>query len=249
MRARGRARPLAPGPGADPPRGRQAADGGHGSRRHGAADARRVHAGRGAGVPGDRQEPGARRALHDDLPYGGDLHQRHPGAWPRRHRAGRVDAGDGGQGRLLPAVRRHLGRADPDRRQGRRHVRGHGRADRADLRGHPPRGHLGPRVLRDRAAADRGAATACDARRRPRDRRGDDRGRDRGLSRGGRRTGLDDGRPARSWRGRLRNRLADGRRRRREGDRLRSARGLSRARARARDRDLLDGGGHGDGPR
>ena len=105
-----------------------------------------IHDGPLEGVGADHQGQHGRRRL-----------RRHRGARARRHRARGGDARDGGQGdavqgvrgrRRLPAVRRH---------QGRRRDRGLREGGGADLRRHQPRGHLGSALLRDRAAAARGA--------------------------------------------------------------------------------------------
>ena len=130
----------------------------------------------------------------------------------------------------------------------RRRVRRDGAADRAHVRRDPPRGHLGAGVLRDRAAADRGAAAAGHARRRARHRGRVAGGRDGGLPVRGGRAGVRHRRSARARRGGLRDRLADGRGRRQPRDRLRSPRGFPRAGPGARDRDLDHGAGHGDRP-
>ena len=132
--------------------------------------ARRLHARRRARVERDRRVPAARRRF---TMIGRSVAICTNGTrvlGPRRHRPGAAHAGDGGQGAVLRAARRHQRGADPDRHQGRRRVRRDGRADRPRVRRHPPRGHLGAGVLRDRAPADRGAAAAGDARRRPRHR-------------------------------------------------------------------------------
>ena len=105
------------------------------------------------------EDPALAMPLHDDRPHGRDLHERHARARPRRHRPGRVDAGDGGQGDLLQAVHRPRRDADPDRHARPRRVRRDRDADRPGLRRHPPRGHLGAGVLRDRGRADRRAST------------------------------------------------------------------------------------------
>ena len=212
-------------------------------------DARRVHARGRARLHRDRRAAGARRALHDDLAERRDLYERHTGARPGQYRTGRVDARDGGQGGVLRPVRRDLGDADPDRRHRRRHVRQHRPADRADVRRDPPRGHLGPGMLRDRAAAEGGAAAAGHARRRPRHRRRVARGGDRRLPLRRNRVAVGDGRPARPRRRRVRDRGADGRRRRAPRARVRSDRGVARAGSRARGRDHLDGTGDGGGRR
>ena len=128
-------------------------------------------------------------------------------------------------------------------------VRQHRAADRADVRRDPPRGHLGARVLRDRAAAEGGAAAAGHARRRPRHRGGVARRRDGRVPLRRDRAPLGDRRPARARRRRVRDRGADGRRGRAPRDRVRSARGIARPRARARCRDQLDGAGDGGGRR
>ena len=112
-----------------------------------------LHAGRGAGVRGDRRGPGPGRRLHLGLEHRRGRHRRHRGPRARRHRPGRRDARDGGQGRAVQAVRRRRRRADLPGHQGRRRDRGDGGPARAQLRRHQPRGHLGPALLRDRAAA------------------------------------------------------------------------------------------------
>ena len=207
--------------------------------------ARRLHARRGARVAGHRRVPRAGLALHDDRPQRGHRHQRHPRPGAGRHRPRPGDAGDGGQGALLRPAGRHQRGADPDRHQGRRRVRGHRRAHRSRVRRHPPGGHLHARLLRDRAAPDRRAAPAGDARRRARHRRGHLRGRDRRLPPGRHPPRRGRRRPDRPGRRRLRHRLADPRRGRAR-DRRRPQPGRPAQRARARHRDRRPGDGHGE---
>ena len=76
---------------------------------------------------------------------------------PRRHRPGRRDAGHGGQGRAVQAVRRHRRLADLPGHPGRRRDRAHRRAHRPRLRRHQPRGHRRAALLRDRGPAAREA--------------------------------------------------------------------------------------------
>ena len=65
-----------------------------------------VHPGRGPGLHGDRGEPGRRPPAHHQAQHGRRGQRRLGGARPGQHRPGRRDAGDGGQGRAVQAVRR-----------------------------------------------------------------------------------------------------------------------------------------------
>jgi hypothetical protein len=106
-----------------------------------------------------------------------------------------------------------------------------------------------PGVLRDRAAADRGAPPAGDARRRPRHRGGDARRGDRRLPRGGPAPRRGDRRADRPGRRGLRHRDAHPRRRRRAGPWVGSQPGRAGDGARARDRDRVVGAADGRGRR
>ena len=111
--------------------------------------------------------------LHRAGQHRGRHQRRHGRARARRHRPARGDAGHGGQGGALQALRRDRRRAGG---HGDGHRRGAGRGDRPDrplVRRHQPRGHLGAPLLRDRGAAQ-GAARHPGVPRRParhRDRR------------------------------------------------------------------------------
>ncbi len=76
---------------------------------------------------------------------------------PRQHRPGRRAAGDGGQGRAVPRVRRPERRPDRARHHRPGRDRRDRRAHRAVLRRHQPRGHLRAALLRDRGPAARPA--------------------------------------------------------------------------------------------
>ena len=86
-------------------------------------------------------------------PAGRGGHRRHRGARPRRHRAGRVAAGDGGQVLPVPGVRRAGRGADRAGHHRRRRDRRDGGRRGAVLRRHQPGGHQRPALLRDRGAA------------------------------------------------------------------------------------------------
>ena len=111
-----------------------------------------LHARRGARLPGDRRRPRQGVPVHDQAQHGRRGLRRLRRARPRRHRPRGGDAGDGGQGMLFkefagvdafPICPVHQG---PRRDRRDRH------RDRARLRWHQPRGHLGPALLRDRGA-------------------------------------------------------------------------------------------------
>ena len=73
-----------------------------------------------------------------------------------QHRGPRRQAGDGGQGGAVQAVRGHRRVRPRARDRGHRGVHPGGQAPRADVRRDQPRGHPGARVLRDRAAPEGG---------------------------------------------------------------------------------------------
>ena len=81
--------------------------------------------------------------------------QRHRRAGPGRHRRAGRQAGDGGQGRPVQALRRRRLHGPRGRHQGRRPVRQLRALPRAHLRRHQPRGHQGAGVLHHRAAPAR----------------------------------------------------------------------------------------------
>ena len=91
----------------------------------------------------------------------------------RQRRPAGVAAGDGGQGRPAPPVRRALGLAAGARHARSRRDRRDGAARRAGLRGDPARGHRVAGLLRGRAAPGRAARDAGAARRPARHRRRD----------------------------------------------------------------------------
>ena len=66
-----------------------------------------LHAGRGAGVPGDRRGPTQGVAAHDQGQLRGGGQRRDRGAGPGRHRPGGRHAGDGRQGDAVQGIRRH----------------------------------------------------------------------------------------------------------------------------------------------
>ncbi|CAA9394309.1 MAG: NADP-dependent malic enzyme, partial [uncultured Rubrobacteraceae bacterium] len=236
-------------PGVAPARGRQARHRLDQTHQDGPGHARRLHAGRGAGVCGDLRGPFAGQGADHDRAQRRHLHQRDEGAGAGRHRPGPLDAGDGGEGRLLPPARQRLGHADPDRYEGRGRVRGDGGPHSADLRGHPPGGHLGARVLRDRAAAHRDPPKARHARRRARHGGGDARRGARRLPTRRAHARGRGGRPDRARGGRVRDRRAHGRRRRQARHRLRPEPPLPRARPPEGHRDLRPRDGDGRGGR
>ena len=98
--------------------------------------------------------------VHDQEEHGRGRLRRQRRARPRQHRPRGGDAGDGGQGDAVQGVRRGRRLPDLPRHPGRRRDRQGGRADRADLRRHQPRGHLRPALLRDRGPAQGVASTS-----------------------------------------------------------------------------------------
>ena len=90
---------------------------------------------------------------------------------PGRHRAAGGDAGDGGQGDAVQGVRRRRRVPDLPRHQGSGRDRRRRQGDRAGVRRHQPRGHLGAALLRDRVAAEARARHPGVPRRPARDRR------------------------------------------------------------------------------
>jgi len=128
----------------------------------------RLQAAGHAARPGARLFARRRRALHGNLPRsehrlrlhdprqpGGRHLQRHRRAGAGRHRRAGRQAGDGGQGRPVQALRRRRLHRPRGRHQGRRPVRQLRALPRADLRRHQPRGHQGAGVLHHRAAPAR----------------------------------------------------------------------------------------------
>ncbi len=112
-----------------------------------------LHPGGGRAVPGDREEPGRCLRVHRaGQPGGGDL-QRHRRARAGQHRRPGRQAGHGGQGRPLQALRRHRRLRHRDRQRGPGGDHPHLPAPRADLRRHQPRGHQGAGVLLHRGDA------------------------------------------------------------------------------------------------
>ncbi len=80
-------------------------------------------------------------------------HRRVGGPRPRQHRPGRGDAGDGGKGRAVQAVRRGRRLAGGARHPGHRPDRRDRPLHRARIRRDQSRGHRRPTVFRDRAPA------------------------------------------------------------------------------------------------
>ena len=116
-----------------------------------------LHAGRGPGLPGTGREPGRRAAADHQAQHRRGRDRRLGGARAGQHRRDPGAARHGGQGGAVQALRRDRRLPDLPRHPGRRRDRAGGRADRAGVRRHQPRGHLGAAVLRDRAAAARQA--------------------------------------------------------------------------------------------
>ena len=119
---------------------------------HAARPLARLHAGRRRALPRDRRRPDAAYRVHGEGQPGRRRVQRHGGVRARRHRAARRQAGHGGQGGALQAVRRHRRLRHRDQREDPRSSSTSSRP-RADVRRHQPRGHQGPRVLRHRGGA------------------------------------------------------------------------------------------------
>ena len=116
-----------------------------------------LHARRRAGLPRAGRAPRGRPAADDQGQHRRRGHRRVRRPRAGQHRARRRDAGDGGQGGAVQAVRRHRRLADLPRHPGRRRDRAHRRADRPRVRRHQPRGHRRPALLRDRGPAAREA--------------------------------------------------------------------------------------------
>ena len=114
--------------------------------------------GRRRAVPRDRREPRGRLPLHRARQPRRRGLQRHRGARARQHRPARRQAGDGGQGRALQALRRHRRVRPRGRRQGPRRRHPLLRDARAHRRRHQPRGHQRARVLLHRGRAQGAAA-------------------------------------------------------------------------------------------
>ncbi len=105
-------------------------------------------------MPRDREGPGEGLRLHGQgEPRRRDL-ERNGGPGSGRHRAARRQAGHGGEGGPLQALRRHRRLRHRGGRERPAGLRGHRGVDRADLRGHQSRGHQIPRVLLDRGGAE-----------------------------------------------------------------------------------------------
>ena len=129
--------------------------------------------GRGPGLRGDRRRPARwSTTTPGSSQHRRGRHRRHRRARPGRHRPGGRDAGDGGQGGAVQAVRRRGRRADlpGHHRTSTRSSRPSSRLA-PELRRHQPRGHLRAALLRDRAAAQ-GAARHPGLPRRPARHRG-----------------------------------------------------------------------------
>ena len=108
-------------------------------------------------LQGDSQRPREGLQPYHQAQHGRGRLGRHGRPRARGHRAAGRDAGDGGQGGALQAVRQRGRVPDLPRHQGH----GRDRRDRqepgAGVRRHKPGGHLGPAVLRDRRSAEEGA--------------------------------------------------------------------------------------------
>ena len=111
-------------------------------------------------------DPRAARRLHRPRQHRRRGLRRHRRARPGRHRPRGGDAGHGGQGVAVQALRRHRRRPDLPGHDRRRRDRRHRRPAGPDLRRDQPRGHLRAALLRDRAPAA-GAARAAGLPRRP----------------------------------------------------------------------------------
>ena len=90
--------------------------------------------GRRRAVPRDREGPGPLVPLHGARQPRRRRLERHRRARPRRHRPRRRQAGDGGQGRPLQAVRRHRRLRHQHRREGDRQGLHRREGARADVR-------------------------------------------------------------------------------------------------------------------
>ena len=104
---------------------------------------------------GHRRGPVARLRLHrQGQPRRRDL-QRHRDPRARQSRRAGLEAGDGGQGGAVQALRRHGFHRHRGRYRGSRRVHQRGALSRPLLRRHQPRGHQGAGMLHHRGAAAR----------------------------------------------------------------------------------------------
>ena len=114
-----------------------------------------LFAGCGRTLPAYRPGPVARLRLHDQGQHGRGHLQRHRRARTGQSGRRRLQAGDGGQGRAVQALRRRRWYRSRDRHRGRRRIRQRRPLPRARLRRDQPRRHQGAGMLRHRAAPAR----------------------------------------------------------------------------------------------
>ena len=130
---------------------------------HSPHQARRDRAGSGPGLQPWRRRAGARNRrqpgrclpLHRQGQPGGRHLQRHRHPGAGQSGAAGLQAGDGGQGPAVQALRRHRRHRHRGEARDQPAVHRHCRRHRRHLRRHQPGRHQGSRVLRDRAGADR----------------------------------------------------------------------------------------------
>ena len=111
----------------------------------------------GVAVPGegDRRRSLDGLRLHRARQHGRRHHQRHRDPRPRQSRRARLQAGDGGQGGAVQALRRRRFDRPRGRHRGPRRIHQRRQISRPLLRRHQPRGHQGAGVLHHRGAPAR----------------------------------------------------------------------------------------------
>ena len=119
-----------------------------------------LHARRRPRLPGDSQRPRAGLQPDHQAQHRRGRLRRHRRARAWGHRAAGGDAGHGGQGRALQAVRQRGRVPDLPRHQGHRRDRRDRQEPGARLRRDQPGGHLRPAVLRDRRAPQERSSTS-----------------------------------------------------------------------------------------
>ena len=115
----------------------------------------RLFAGRRRARARHRRGPEPRLRLHDARQHGGGDLQRHRDPRPRQSRRACLQAGDGGQGGAVQALRRRRFDRPRGRHRERRRVRQLRALPRPVIRRHQSGGHQGAGLLHHRAAAAR----------------------------------------------------------------------------------------------
>ncbi len=100
-------------------------------------------------------DPSTRLRLHRARQHGRGHHQRHRHSRPRQSRRAGGQAGDGGQGGPVQALRRHRLDRSRSRHRGPRRIHQRRASSRALVRRHQSRGHQGAGVLHHRRAPAR----------------------------------------------------------------------------------------------